>query len=149
MIAAAVLTAGALVLPRARWRAIAMLAALAVALGLLAGDARGAVPWPGIGATVAAGVVVALVLARRPALLPALAVAAVPWRVPMSTDGGTIEALVGLQAVAIGAALAYALPRLRDDEPPRARPPGPLRWGVGAGGLAHAGPARRAARRDP
>jgi putative inorganic carbon (HCO3(-)) transporter len=138
MIAAAVLAAGALVLPRARWRAVAMLAALAVALVVLAGDARGAVPWPGIGATVAAGGVVAIVLARRPALLPALAVAAVPWRVPMATDAGTVEALVGLQAVAIGAALAYALPRLRDDEPAGERPPGPLEWVVAAVVLAYA-----------
>src|SRR4051794_41819563 len=125
MIAAAVLTAGALVLPRARWRAIAMLAALAVALGLLAGDARGAVPWPGIGATVAAGVVVALVLARRPALLPALAVAAVPWRGPMSTGGGKIEAPVGPPAPPVRAPPACAPPPPPQGEPPRGRPPRP------------------------
>ncbi|HWT95630.1 MAG TPA: O-antigen ligase family protein [Solirubrobacteraceae bacterium] len=56
---------------------------------------------------------VALLLHRRPMLFPALAVAALPFRIPIAAGGSTASLLVPLYLVIAAGVLAYAVPRLR------------------------------------
>lgn len=134
MVAAAALAAAALLLPGARGRAIAMLAALVVTPVLLVAEIwdtpqlAGVRDQPGVAvAAAAAGLLIlgalAALMARRPGLLAALAVGALPFRVPVEAGGATANLLVPLYLVIGAGALAWAVPRLRgggEDEPPRA-----------------------------
>jgi O-antigen ligase len=131
---AALAAAGALALPSARARVVSGLFALALAPVLLLGEL-----WstpqivqlrdrPALaGAGVVAGLVVvaglAAVLHRRPWLVPVLAVAALPFRIPFESGGQSANLLVPLYVVVAAGMLALAWERLG---PPsrRARPPG-------------------------
>jgi O-Antigen ligase len=142
LIAAAVLAAAALVAPSPRLRAWAMLGALAVTPVILvfhiadteqfeALTDRPAIAGPAAALALAAVGALAVLMARRPALLPILAVAALPFRIPIAVGGATANLLVPLYAVVAAGVLAYALPRLGGDEdrPPERRP-GPLEWAL-------------------
>jgi len=124
-VVAALLVGAALAVPLGpRARSGAMLAALALTPVLLLAQIwdseqldplrdrpAAALLAAGVGlVAVAAG---ALLLHRRPALLPVLAVAAVPFRVPIAAGGTTANLLVPLYAVIAAGVLAYAVPRLR------------------------------------
>jgi O-antigen ligase len=93
---------------------------------------------PGLAAAAAAGgVVVVLALAwaihRWPSLLPVLAVAAVPFRVPIALGGTTANLLVPLYGVVAAGVLAYAIPRLGETEPEGSRRgAGALEWALAA-----------------
>jgi putative inorganic carbon (HCO3(-)) transporter len=139
-LAAAVAAAAALVVPDRRRRAAAMLAGAALAalaLVLLVGanpiSALRARPVVVAAAVVGAAAIggLAVLLRARPALLPALAVAAVPFRVPVPAGDGTASLLVPLYAVIAAGCLAFAADALR----PAARPPS-------AGAPAEGAPAR-------
>jgi O-antigen ligase len=139
VVAAALLASVALVAPSVRGRAVAALAALVLTPVLLVADI-----WessqlvalrdrPAVAAAAAvAGLLVvgalALLMHRRPALLPLLAVGALPFRIPISAGGETANLLVPLYAVIAAGVLAYAVPRVRgpdDDAPFR---PHALEW---------------------
>ncbi len=64
-------------------------------------------------AGVAAAVVLAALVVRRPAALPLLAVAALPFRVPIAVGGATSNLLVPLYLVVGSGALAFAWRHLR------------------------------------
>src|SRR4051794_249665 len=70
----------------------------------------------------AAGAVVVVVLAfvvhRRPAWLGLLALAALPFRIPVGVGGSTASLLLPLYGVIGAGALAYAASRLRPAEEP-------------------------------
>jgi O-antigen ligase len=144
LIVVALLAAAALVAPSARGCAAAMLGALAIAPVIIVFHISGSEQFktvtdrPGLAAAAAAaGVVAVLALAlaihRWPAVLPVLAVAAVPFRVPIALGGTTANLLVPLYAVVAAGVLAYALPRLAAPgvDPPR-RGAGPLEWALAA-----------------
>jgi putative inorganic carbon (HCO3(-)) transporter len=139
LILVALLGAAALVAPGRRARAGAMLGALAIAPVILVFHISGSdqlhalTDRPALAAAAGvAGVVAVLVLAvvfrRWPGALPVLAVAAVPFRVPIALGGSTANLLVPLYAVVAAGVLAFAVPALfggDDDEP--AGPPAPRR----------------------
>ncbi len=134
LLAAAAATAFALVTRERRARAFAMLAspALAVlAIGTLA--TRVHVPSVGpaiIGAAVVGGVAVLVltwIVLRRPTVLTLCAVAALPFRVPVSIGGTAANLLLPLYAVIGAGILAYAWRWLRSDEKDPEREP-LLRW---------------------
>jgi putative inorganic carbon (HCO3(-)) transporter len=144
LIVVALLAALALVAPTARVRAGAMLGALAIAPVILvfhiadSDQFRELTDRPSLAAAAGAGgVLLVLVLAwaihRWPSLLPVLAVAAVPFRVPIALGGSTANLLVPLYGVVAAGVLAYALPRLTAPEAdgPR-RGPGMLEWALAA-----------------
>jgi O-antigen ligase len=144
LILVALLAAAALVAPSARGRAVAMLAALAIAPVILvfhishSAQFRALLDRPSLAAAAGvAGVVAVLALAwtihRWPSVLPVLAVAAVPFRVPIAIGGTTANLLVPLYAVVAAGVLAYALPRVAapESEPPRRRA-GALEWTLAA-----------------
>jgi O-antigen ligase len=66
--------------------------------------------------------VLAWAISRWPSLLPVLAVAAVPFRVPIALGGTTANLLVPLYGVVAAGVLAYALPRLAAPEAHRVSP---------------------------
>jgi O-antigen ligase len=144
LILAALLAAGALVSPRARPRAAAMLGALALApviLGFHIAGSDQVQPLRDHPALAAAGACVAVValavlsvlFSRRPAWLPVAAVATLPFRVPIASGGSTANLLVPLYLVVSAGALAYAVPRLLGREPAElGRRPGILEWALGA-----------------
>ena len=88
--------------------------------------------------------VLALLMDRRPAVVPLLAVAALPFRLPISSGGTTSNLLIPLYLVVAAGTLAVAVPRLRgsggpsrfqwsapedDGDPPVPEsPPGRLEW---------------------
>ena len=86
---------------------------------------------------VGAGLIVALaaLFLRRPILLPVLAVAALPFRIPVAAGGQSALLLVPLYVVVGGGSLAYVWERLRGPGPgapedgyrfaPAEREPGP------------------------
>jgi len=143
VIVAAGLVAVALLHPRARVRAAAILAALGLAPVLLLADI-----WhspqlaivhrhPLVAVAVAAvglAVVAALarVVARRPWLLALLALLALPFRIPIAAGGATTYLLVPLYLVVGAGSLAFALPPLlaRDRCAERERVPlgAPAAW---------------------
>src|SRR3954454_8470572 len=144
LIFVALLAALALVAPTARVRGVAMLAALAVAPVILvfhiadSDQFQALTDRPSLAAAAGvAAVVVVLALAvaihRWPSLLPVLAVAAVPFRIPIALGGTTANLLVPLYGVVAAGVLAYALPRLAapESEPPR-RGAGALEWALAA-----------------
>ncbi|MEA2290504.1 MAG: hypothetical protein QOD55_2501 [Solirubrobacteraceae bacterium] len=142
LIVVALLAAAALVAPSPRMRAGAMLAALAIAPVILifhiadSDQFRTLVDRPALAA--AAGAVAAVAIAvlakairRWPATLPVLAVATLPFRVPIAVGGSTANLLVPLYGVVAAGVLAYALPRLSggDGEAPERRA-GALEWAL-------------------
>jgi O-antigen ligase len=144
LILVALLVAGALVAPTARGRAAAMLGALAIAPVILvfhisdSDQFQTLTDRPSLAAAAgAAGVVAVLALAwaihRWPSVLPVLAVAALPFRLPIALGGTTANLLVPLYAVVAAGVFAYALPRLAapESEPPP-RPVGGLEWALAA-----------------
>src|SRR6202521_1306304 len=107
-----------------RLRALAMLGALTLTPVLLVADIwntsqlRSLRHHPAIaGAAIVAGIVLVVVLAaamhRRSAALPVLAIAALPFRLPISTGGTTSNLLIPLYLVVGAGALSYLAPRLR------------------------------------
>ncbi|MGI8595889.1 MAG: O-antigen ligase family protein [Thermoleophilaceae bacterium] len=139
VVAAALAAAGAFFLPGARARAAAVLCVLVLAPALLAAEVwttppllylRSA-PLLALGALTVGGAVLAAlaaVLLRRPAWLAPLALAALPFRVPVVAAGQTANLLVPLYLVVGAGGLAYAWARLRprgpSDPVPRDRPAG-------------------------
>jgi O-antigen ligase len=86
-----------------------------------------ALPSDGVLAAAAAGGLVvvgtlAFAMRRNPALFPVLAVLALPFRLPITADGRTVNLLLPLYAVVAAGTLAHLLPRLL------------LRGGIPAGG---------------
>ena len=131
MVVAVALAAVALVTRDPRRRAWAMLAApigAALALATLAGDVE--LPSAAaIGVVVVVGAVVvgglAWVMARRSPVLPVLAVAALPFRVPVSIGDTAANLLVPLYVVIAAGVLASAIRALRADEEPEPEPEDP------------------------
>jgi O-antigen ligase len=91
-------------------------------------------PSAGVIAAGLAGAVVVIaalsvLLVRRPEAFPLLAVFALPFRLPISAQGRTVNLLIPLYLVVAAGTLAYLWRRLHDtgtgeaDGPPRARPP--------------------------
>ena len=139
LIVASLLAAAAIVVPSARARAWTMLGALVLAPAILLSHIGGSDQLQPLrdslalaaGATLAGAVAVALLAVlfhRRPQLLPVAAVAALPFRVPISAGGSTANLLVPLYLVVAAGALAYLVPRLTGDARPEARRPGALEW---------------------
>jgi len=138
LIACAVLAAATLVLRDARRRAGAMLGALALAPILLVSQIwdtdqiRPLRDHPGVAiAGVAAAVVVLAVLAllihRRPEVLPLAAALALPFRIPIALGGSTANLLVPLYVVVAAGALAAAVGWLLRP-PDSQRRPHALEW---------------------
>jgi O-antigen ligase len=126
VVVAAAAAAGALLLPKPAQRAVAMLVALALVPALVIGEVwdspqfRDVRDSAGISVAAAvAGVVLVVLLARlllrRPNAFPLLAVAALPFRIPVNVGGETANLLVPLYAVVAAGVLAYAWERLRPD----------------------------------
>jgi putative inorganic carbon (HCO3(-)) transporter len=125
----------ALIVPDRRRRALAMLAAPALAALALATLASGIdVPVGArLAAAAAAGAAAVAVLTwlvhRHPGLLPLLAVAALPFRVPVSIGDSAANLLLPLYAVIAAGTLSYAWRALRardDDEAEEAAEREPL-----------------------
>src|ERR1700677_3156126 len=84
-------------------------------------------PGPGV---ITAGVVGALVvigalsllMRRRTDALPLLAIFALPFRLPISTDGRTVNLLIPLYLVVAAGTLTHLLPRLLRKGPAREEP---------------------------
>ena len=132
-VVAVLLVACALVARTPRMRALAMAGALVLAPVLLVADIwdspqlRVVRDHPGPAAAAAALALallcaLAAAMARRPLLLPVLAVAALPFRIPIEVGGSTSNLLVPLYLVVAAGALAFVVPALRADPelpPPR------------------------------
>jgi O-antigen ligase len=125
-VAAALAVAGTFLLRQPRGRALAAVAALALAPVLVVAELwdtsqvrtlRDNPTRAGVAAFGAAVAVVALaaILRRRPGLLPVLAVLALPIRIPLDTGGSSANLLVPLYWVVAAGVLAFALDRLRGD----------------------------------
>src|SRR3954471_15754234 len=123
VIAAALAAAGALLLPRPSQRAVAMLVAAALVPVLVIGEVWDSDqfqpvrdnPALAVAGAVAAVVVLALLAAallRYPNAFPLLAVAALPFRIPVDVGGRTANLLVPLYLVVGAGVLAYAWERL-------------------------------------
>jgi O-antigen ligase len=139
--ASAVLLAGRPAL--ARLRAAAILAALVLTPVLLIADIWHSPqlhplrhhPLYGVAALIgglALVAVLALAVHRRPTLVPVLAVAALPFRLPISSGGQTSNLLIPLYVVVAAGALAYLVPLLRGRPPAEAEPTPSVNGGVGA-----------------
>ncbi len=126
MVAAALATALALLLPRPAQRARAMLLALALVPVMVIGEVWDSPQFQpvrshaGLALLGAAGGVVLIVLLTRlllarPNALPLLAVAALPFRIPLNVGGGTANLLVPLYVVVAAGVIGYAWERLRLD----------------------------------
>ena len=134
VIAAAVAGAAVLLVRDPRQRAVAMLAALALcglAVATLEGDSLGRRP-AAVAAAAGAGLIAVLILAavltRRPGLIALLAVAALPFRVPLPLGGETASLLLPLYGVIaaggrrrVRAGCAPAPPTPRSPPPSRRR----------------------------
>jgi O-antigen ligase len=127
VIVVAVLTAMALLARTERARAGAIAGALVLAPTLLLADIWKSPqlrlvhrhPLPAAVAAVAVVAVlcgVAVLIARRPALLGPLAVAALPFRIPIQAGGTTSNLLVPLYLVVAAGSLSYIVPALRGRE---------------------------------
>ena len=152
LVLAALAAAGALLLPTPRSRAIAALAALAVAPALLVAELVGAgtldrllarplLVAAGAGIGLAAVAAMTALLARRPSALPLLALAALPFRLPLELGGQSANLLVPLYLVVAAGSLAYALERLWPSvarRPPPEVPPGRLELALAIAIVAYA-----------
>ena len=136
IVACALAAAGAFTLREPRARAICVLLALLLTPLLLLGDLwdspqieslrdRPALSLAAAAAGLAATVGLAALFLRRPHAFPVLAIAALPFRVPVEAAGDTFNLLVPLYLVVGAGALAYASRRLRGAAPPE-REPGPV-----------------------
>jgi putative inorganic carbon (hco3(-)) transporter len=126
-VVAALLVAAALVTREPRRRALAMTGALLLAPVLLLADIWDSPqlavvrhhPLPaalaGMAALGALGLL-ALLMARRPVVLPLLAIAALPFRIPIQVGGTTSNLLVPLYLVVAAGALAAIVPGLREED---------------------------------
>ncbi|MDO8211810.1 O-antigen ligase [Conexibacter sp. CPCC 206217] len=138
-VAAVLLVACALVARSVRTRALAMAGALLLAPVLLVSDIWDSpqleVVRDHAGPALVAAVVglgalslLAALMARKPLLLPVLAVAALPFRIPLEVGGTTSNLLVPLYLVVAAGALAFVVPALRADpeapQPARTWEPG-------------------------
>jgi len=123
MVLAALLAAGAVLGRTVRGRAWAMLGALVLTPVLLVGEIwnspqvetvrdRGMLGLAAAAVGVAAMGGLAWLFARRPGLLAVLALAALPFRVPVQAGGSTANLLVPLYVVIGAGALAWLIPRL-------------------------------------
>jgi len=144
LIACALLAAAALVGPAGRARGLAVLLALALTPVILVAhvaDTPQLDPLRNRPAVAAlAGLValmlvcgLALIVHRRPAVLPVAAVAALPFRVPIASGGSTANLLVPLYLVIAAGGLAYAVPRILGR--PAAEELGPRQEEPRAGGV--------------
>jgi O-antigen ligase len=126
------LAATALLTREQRTRAGAMLAALFLAPTLLVADIWHSPqlrivhrhPLLAVAIAVIAFGIVALVavgIARRPALFAPLAIVALPFRIPIQAGGTTSNLLVPLYLVVAAGALAFIVPALRAPEGPATR----------------------------
>jgi hypothetical protein len=107
--------------------------------GLAAAPVAAGLPSGGTIAGVLAGCVVALavlvaVMRRHPQALPLLAIFALPFRLPIATQGRTVNLLIPLYVVLAAGTIVYLIPRLargrggeRSDEP-RPSPRDPRSW---------------------
>jgi O-antigen ligase len=141
LIVCALLAAAVLVAPGARLRGVSALLALALTPVLLLAhvadtpqlDPLRSRPLLAAGAGVAALALVgalAVLVHRRPAVLPVATVAALPFRVPIASGGTTANLLVPLYLVIAAGGLAYAVPRalgrVADDDDR----PGGVEWAL-------------------
>jgi O-antigen ligase len=126
IVTAALLAAGALLAPRARGRALCMAWALVLTPILLIAeiwDEPGFRPVRDRPALAVAGALAGLALVaggaaairRRAELLPLLAVAAVPFRIPIESGGDSANLLVPLYLLVAAGALAYLTAALRGE----------------------------------
>jgi O-antigen ligase len=124
LVAAALAASVALCSTDPRRRAWAMLVALGVAALALAPIAHSEVGGHlklavlGVAAGAVVVVVGAVVVHRRPAWLGLLALAALPFRIPVTVGGSSASLLLPLYVVIGAGALAYAASRLRPAEEP-------------------------------
>jgi O-antigen ligase len=148
VIVAALTAAAALLLPRPSARAAAMLIATALVPVLVVGEVWDSEQFQPVrdhpalaiaGATAGLVVIAALAafLLRHPNAFPLLAVAALPFRIPVDVGGQTANLLVPLYAVVGAGVLAYAWDRLRPDPfgpapriAPRDRRSGDVEWAL-------------------
>jgi O-antigen ligase len=139
VIVVALLAGAALLAPSTRARAYAAIGALVLTPILLVADIwddsslvtlrdHPPVAAAAVVAGVAAVVVLAWVFHRWPALMPLLAIAALPFRIPISAGGDTANLLVPLYLVIGAGVLATAVPRLRDEDDDAPFKPGWLEW---------------------
>ncbi|HSC02174.1 MAG TPA: O-antigen ligase family protein [Solirubrobacteraceae bacterium] len=144
VVAVAVLAAVVMLHPDARVQALAMVGALVLAPVLLLGDIWHSAQLSvvhrhpavaAVGALVAllAVVAAALLVRRRPVLLPCAVILALPFRIPIQAGGATGSAnlLVPLYFVVAAGALAFVIEALRGELPggsPSARASVPARW---------------------
>lgn len=132
-IAGTALLAAALLVRGRRLRAPLVLAALAIAAALVAGQGwdeaesvRTGVLVAGVVGGVAVLSALALLLYRLPLILPVLLVAALPFRIPIEVSGEDANLLLPLYAVIGAGAIAFALDAFRRDREPPEPPPRPL-----------------------
>jgi putative inorganic carbon (HCO3(-)) transporter len=132
LIAVALLAAAAVLAERPRLRAAAMAGALVLTPILLIVEIydteqfrtlrdRPAFTAAAAGAALVALVVLAVLMARRPLLLPLLTVAALPFRIPIEAAGQTANLLVPLYGVIAAGSLAQMPALFRDRRPGGAR----------------------------
>ena len=139
VVAVAGLAAAAVLVRSPRARALAMLGALILTPLLLLSHIweipqfmpfrRHPLPAAGaavVGLALLAGA--AVLVDRRPALLPLAALLAIPFRVPIESGGTSALLLVPLYFVVGAGALAFVVPRLRGRPREEGRPPGALEW---------------------
>src|SRR4051794_41579028 len=135
VVLAALLAGGAIVAGSVRGRAALVVCALVLAPILLVANVwdspqlhtlrdRPSLAAAAAVAGLAAVAVLAWLMARRPTLLPLLAVAALPFRIPISAGGSTASLLLPLYLVVAAGGLAPAGPRPRG---PGGGPPVPPR----------------------
>jgi len=124
MIVAALLAGGAVLGRTVRGRAWAMLGALVLVPVLLLGDiwdspqlhslrAHGPLAVAAGALALAALAALAVLFARKPSVLAVLALAALPFRIPVQAGGSTANLLVPLYVVIGAGALAWLVPRLK------------------------------------
>lgn len=137
----ALLVLAAVLAPTARARAGWTLATLVLTPALLLALLAATPQWhvvrdrPAVAAVAGLaglGVIVALALAlrRRPEVFPLLAVAALPFRIPIAAGGSTFNLLVPLYVVVGAASLARVIATFRDDPPPTPLRPAARRVGA-------------------
>jgi O-antigen ligase len=132
MVVLALLAACAVLAPGTRARAVGALGALVLTPVLLVGHIwnspqieplrhHAALAIAGSIAGLAAAALLAAVMRRRPVLLPVLAVAALPFRLPISVGGTTSNLLIPLYLVVAAGTLAAAIPAFRGTVAARGR----------------------------